>query len=60
VTRALLAPPGLLVLSNMFMTIGVFTVFAWLYLGETLRWNEMLAFGLIFTAVVVASLPGGR
>ena len=42
------------------ITITVFTVFAWLYLGEGLRWNEFAAFGLIFAAVVVASLPGGR
>ena len=42
------------------ITITVFTVFAWLYLGETLRWNEMVSFGLIVIAVVIASLPGGR
>jgi drug/metabolite transporter (DMT)-like permease len=31
--------------------------FAWLWLGETPRWNEAVAFGLVLAAVVVASLP---
>jgi uncharacterized protein (DUF486 family) len=39
------------------VTIVVFVAFAWLWLGETPRWNEALAFGLVLAAVVVASLP---
>jgi uncharacterized protein len=39
------------------ITIVVFVVFAWLWLGETPRWNEAVAFGLVVAAVVVASLP---
>jgi uncharacterized protein (DUF486 family) len=39
------------------ITIVVFVAFAWLWLGETPRWNEALAFGLVLAAVVVASLP---
>ena len=40
------------------ITIVVFVVFAWLWLGETPRWNEAVAFGLVLAAVAVASLPG--
>ena len=40
------------------ITILVFVVFAWLWLGETPRWNEAVAFGLVLAAVVVVSLPG--
>jgi uncharacterized protein (DUF486 family) len=39
------------------ITIVVFVAFAWLWLGETPRWNEAVAFGLVVAAVVVASLP---
>ena len=39
------------------VTIVVFVAFAWLWLDETPRWNEALAFGLVLAAVVVASLP---
>lgn len=39
------------------ITIVVFVVFAWLWLGETPRWNEAVAFGLVVAAVVFASLP---
>ena len=39
------------------ITILVFVAFAWLWLGETPRWNEAVAFGLVVAAVVVASLP---
>ncbi|HEX3179240.1 MAG TPA: DMT family protein [Methylomirabilota bacterium] len=39
------------------ITIVVFVVFAWLWLGETPRWNEAVAFGLVLAAVVVAALP---
>ena len=40
------------------ITLVVFVVFAWLWLGETPRWNEAVAFGLVVAAVLVASLPG--
>jgi uncharacterized protein (DUF486 family) len=40
------------------ITLLVFVVFAWLWLGETPRWNEAVAFGLVVAAVLVASLPG--
>jgi uncharacterized protein (DUF486 family) len=40
------------------ITILVFLVFARLWLGETPRWNEAVAFGLVLGAVVFASLPG--
>lgn len=36
------------------ITLVVFAVFAWLYLGESLRWNSALAFALLFAAVAVA------
>ena len=39
------------------ITIVVFIGFAWLWLGETPRWNEALAFGLVLAAVAVAILP---
>ena len=39
------------------ITLLVFVAFAWLYLGERLRWNETVAFALVLGAVVVASLP---
>ena len=39
------------------ITLLVFVAFAWLYLGERLRWNEAVAFALVLGAVVVASLP---
>jgi hypothetical protein len=39
------------------ITLLVFVAFAWLYLGERLRWNETAAFVLIAAAVVVANLP---
>lgn len=44
-------------ISQEVITILVFVVFAWLWLGETPRWNEAVAFGLVLAAVVVASLP---
>jgi uncharacterized protein (DUF486 family) len=40
------------------ITIVVFVGFAWLYLGERLRWNEVAAFALVLAAVVVVNLPG--
>jgi uncharacterized protein (DUF486 family) len=42
------------------ITIVVFMAFAWLYLGESPRWNELAAFALVMAAVLVATLPGGR
>jgi uncharacterized protein len=38
------------------ITLVVFAAFAWLWLGETLRWNEVAAFGLVVAAVIVVSL----
>ena len=38
------------------ITLVVFAGFAWLWLGEQLRWNEMVAFGLVLAAVAVVSL----
>ena len=42
------------------ITLVVFIAFAWLYLGERLRWNELVAFVLVFAAVVFATLPVPR
>src|SRR3954451_1955660 len=36
------------------ITLVVFAVFANLYLGETLRWNNAVSFGFILCAVVAA------
>ncbi len=33
------------------ISLSVFTGFAWLYLGERLRWNTAVSFGLIVAAV---------
>ena len=38
------------------ITLVVFAAFAWLWLGERLRWNDAAAFGLVLAAVVVVSL----
>lgn len=40
------------------ITLAVFAVFSWLYLGESLRWNHWVSFVLIFAAVAFAFLPG--
>jgi uncharacterized protein len=40
------------------ITVVVFIAFAWLYLGERLRWNEAAAFAPVVAAVVVVNLPG--
>jgi uncharacterized protein (DUF486 family) len=40
------------------ITLLVFVGFAWMYLGEALRWNEAVALALIFAAVLVANMPG--
>ena len=39
------------------ITLCVFIVFAWWYLGESLRWNHAVSFGLILGAVWFAFLP---
>ena len=39
------------------ITIVVFVAFAWLYLGESPRWNEAVAFVMVAGAVVFATLP---
>ncbi|HEY4088103.1 MAG TPA: DMT family protein [Bryobacteraceae bacterium] len=36
------------------ITLVVFAVFAWFYLGEAMRWNYAVAFLLLFAAVAVA------
>ncbi|HEY7518712.1 MAG TPA: DMT family protein [Methylomirabilota bacterium] len=38
------------------ITLVVFVVFAWLWLGEMPRWNEAVAFALVLAAVAVVSL----
>src|SRR6185369_13190076 len=38
------------------ITLVVFGVFAWFYLGEALRWNYAVSFLLLFAAVAVAFL----
>lgn len=40
------------------ITLCVFIVFAWFYLGEGLRWNYAVAFGFIVGAVWFAFRPG--
>jgi uncharacterized protein len=39
------------------ITLVVFIVFAWFYLGERLRWNHIVAFGCICIAVGFTFLP---
>ncbi|MBI5610927.1 MAG: DMT family protein [Deltaproteobacteria bacterium] len=39
------------------LTLVVFTGFAIVWLGETPRWNHLLAFVLVLAAVAVAFLP---
>jgi hypothetical protein len=39
------------------ITLAVFAGFAWLYLGEKLRWNHFAAFVCILGAVVFTFLP---
>jgi uncharacterized protein (DUF486 family) len=36
------------------ITLTVFVVFAWLYLGEPLKWNYLVSFLCIFAAVAFA------
>lgn len=40
------------------ITLVVFVVFAWFYLGETMRWNHAVSFALILAAVWFAFRPG--
>lgn len=35
------------------LTLIVFIVFSWLYLGEPLKWNHLLGFGLMTLAVYI-------
>lgn len=35
------------------LTLGVFAVFSWLYLGESLKWNHYAGFALIVAAVYI-------
>lgn len=39
------------------ITLVVFTGFAWLWLGERIRWNHAAAFVLLVAAVMLAFLP---
>jgi uncharacterized protein (DUF486 family) len=39
------------------ITLGVFTGFAWLWLGERLHWNHVVSFVLLVGAVAFAFLP---
>lgn len=39
------------------ITLSVFCVFAWLYLGEKLRWNHFAAFLCILGAVLFTFIP---
>ena len=43
---------------NEIITIGVFVVFAMLYLGEKPQWNHLVAFGFILGAVWFAFFQG--
>lgn len=36
------------------ITLTVFVVFAWIYLGEPMRWNYLASFACIFAAVAFA------
>ncbi|MEZ0265205.1 MAG: DMT family protein [Phycisphaerae bacterium] len=40
------------------ITLVVFVVFAWLYLGESMRWNHYAAFALIWAAVFLVFFVG--
>lgn len=39
------------------ITLGVFTGFAWVWLGERLAWNHLVSFVLLVAAVAFAFLP---
>lgn len=40
------------------ITLSVFVGFAWFYLGEAIRWNYLVAFGLMVLAVIFAFWKG--
>lgn len=42
------------------ITLLVFVVFAWAWLGETARWNHWVAFVFLAGAVYFAFLPAGQ
>jgi uncharacterized protein (DUF486 family) len=42
------------------ITIVVFVIFAWLVLGERVRWNHLLSFLFILLAVVAAFYDDGK
>jgi hypothetical protein len=42
------------------ITLSVFCVFAFFYLGEKIRWNYIAAFACILAAVAFAFLPGSK
>jgi uncharacterized protein (DUF486 family) len=42
------------------ITIAVFVLFSYFWLGEQLRWNEALGFGLILAAVLVVFVINPR
>jgi uncharacterized protein (DUF486 family) len=54
--RGMMKTVFLLIISNVFMTIAWygFTVIAYLMFGETLRWNNLVSYGLIICAVLFA------
>jgi hypothetical protein len=39
------------------ITLSVFCIFSWLYLGEAIRWNHLVAFALIALAAYFMFLP---
>lgn len=41
------------------ITLSVFSVFVVTWMGESIRWNHLVAFALLLGAVVFAFLPSG-
>lgn len=39
------------------ITLGVFVVFAWLYLDEPVRWNGAVGFGLVALGAAFVFTP---
>ena len=56
VWAAILVTAAQLKIAQEVITLVVFVVFAWLWLGEIPRWNEAVAFALVLLAVAVVSL----
>lgn len=54
--HTVLTAPQLKIIQEV-ISISVFVLFSILYLGETPRWNDWLAFGLILLAVLAMMLP---